>query len=508
MKKIYLLISLVAGFMFTSCDMDLSPVGSLDDVTAIETPTDLFKARNGIYNNMRSFATGAYMYYTDIQMDQFMGLIINGNQNGILAGGGIYSNNSSVEGVWSACYSNIADANYLLGRAEALLEKGGWTEEELVDINRYIGETKFARAWYYAYLIDHFCPSYTEANANTPHLGVPLQTVFNPTGNLAEYPDRSTLAESYAQVDQDLADAYTALKAYEADDASTLIPMSMYVNTNVVVALQARLALLRQNWSHAIQLANQLIDTNLYPLATTSNYAQMWVNDNSSEIIFRPISTNTELGISSTGGAYIDANPAMAYYIPTSTVLNYYDFATDVRFTAFAKVAYLQANGTDYQAFVFNKYPGNPALQQSATLNLMNMGKPFRMSEIYLILAEAAYENGDEATANTALNTLRKNRIRNYTDATYSGLELRSQIRDERTKELIGEGFRMSDLRRWGLGFSRNSEYPLNPAVEEIFKAVDASVVYTAGDHRYVWPIPTTEIENNPKLKSQQNPGY
>ena len=508
MKKIYLLLSFVAGLLFTSCDMDLSPVGSLDDESAIETPTDLMKARNGIYNNMRSFATGGYIYYTDIQMDQFIGLTINGNQNGILAGGTILSNNSSIESVWAGLYSNIADANYLLGRANALLEKGGWTEEELIDINRYIAETKFARAWYYSYLLDHFT-SNDPADKDKPASGVPIVTVFNPTGDVASYPGRSTIAEVYAQIDQDLTDAYAGLSAYEKEDATNLQPMAMYLNTNVIKALQARLALLREDFATAVSKANELINSGIYTLATTTNYAQMWANDNSEELIFRPVSTNTELGISSIGGAYIDANPKMAYYIPSYTAYSYYNLATDQRFKAFFKAAQLTANGDDYGCYVFNKYPGNDALKQNANINLMNMGKPFRLSETYLILAEASYALGDEKTANEALDTIRKNRINRYNQtSSYTGLELRDEIRSERTKELIGEGFRMSDLRRWGLGFQRNGEYPIQPATEEIFKTVDVNVSYISGDHRYVWPIPTTEMENNPQLKGQQNPGY
>lgn len=507
MKKIYKLLSLATVLLLTSCGMDLAPIGSLDDENAIENPTDLMKARNGIYNNMRSFSTGGYLYFTDIQMDQFIGLTINGNRNGIFAHGNIMSNNSDIEAVWANCYAYIGDANYLLGRAEALLEKGGWTAEELLDINRYIAETKFARAWYYSYLVDHFCGNYTDASANAAASGVPIVTVFNPSGESSTYPGRSTLAEVYALIDQDLADSYAGLKAYEAEDASNLQPMAIYVNTNVITALQARLALNRKDYATAISKANELINCGVYTLATYNNYAQMWTNDNSSELIFRPISTNTELGISSTGGAYISATLSQADYIPAAAVYSMYT-AQDARRGAFFGVRSLDANGSSYQAYVFNKYPGNQALYTSGTNNLMNMGKPFRLSEMYLILAEAAYESGDETTANTALNDLRKARINRYVLQNYTGLDLRDAIREERGKELIGEGFRMSDLRRWGLGFSREASYPLNPAVEEILVVIDTQVSYIPGDHRYVWPIPTGEMETNPQLRGEQNPGY
>lgn len=507
MKKIYLALTFVAGTLLSSCDMDLAPIGSLDDNSAIETVSDLSKARNGIYESLRSMATGGYLYFSDIQMDQFLGLTINGNQNGIFAHGNIFSNNESIEGVWAGCYSHIADANYFLGHADRVFDAAE-NEDDVLEINRYIGEVKFARAYYYAYLFDHFCESYTAAKADQAAKGLPLVTEFNPTGDIATYPGRSTMNETFELIDQDLKEAYTALKAYEDGTGYKTIPMSPYVNSNVVLALQARLALLRQDWKTAIEKANAVIATNSYELATIDDYAAMWANDESNEIIFRPISTNSELGISSTGGAYIDAAEDKAYYVPTFSA-GYESYEDgDVRFDAFLDARRLTANGTSYPAFVFNKFPGNKALYTGTNNNIMNMGKPFRLSEIYLILAEASYENNDAATANSALNMIRKNRIEDYEDATYSGEVLRQQIREERTKELIGEGFRMSDLRRWGLGFTRDSSYPISASLPDIFVVVDTQVSYIPGDHRYVWPIPSTEMENNPQLKGQQNPGY
>ena len=508
MKKIYLFITLVATVLLNSCDMDLAPIGTLDDESAIESVTDLKKARNGIYNNLRYFVTGPYMYYTDIQMDQFMGLTINGNQNGSFAHGNILSGNSEIEDVWASCYGYIANANYLLKHADALVAKGNLDGDELLEVKRYVAETKFARAYYYAYLVDHWCVPYTAAAANAQASGVPLVTVFNPTGDIETYPGRSTLAESYALIDQDLEDAYTDLKEFETATNYDMQPMSAYINSNTVIALQARLALLRQDWTTAINKANQLINSGVYTLANTNNYDNLWANDTSNELIFRPYSINTELGVYSTGGAYISSTPTQAYYIPTFENLLLYDDG-DVRFDSFFNVRGLLIEGSQEPAYCFNKYPGNIELRTgTGTNNLMHMGKPFRLSETYLILAEAANEAGDPTTANAALNTLRKNRIIGYTETSYSDIELVQEIRDERSRELIGEGFRFSDLRRWGLGFVRDSSYPINPQLENAFVVVDTQVEYIAGDHRYTWPIPTTEMENNPQLKGQQNPGY
>ncbi|MDE5702785.1 MAG: RagB/SusD family nutrient uptake outer membrane protein, partial [Bacteroides sp.] len=89
-----------------------------------------------------------------------------------------------------------------------------------------------------------------------------------------------------------------------------------------------------------------------------------------------------------------------------------------------------------------------------------------------------------------------------------SGNALTQAIRDERLKELIGEGFRLSDLRRWNEGFTRDSSYPISPDIEGFFVNAGKTLSYQPGDYRMVWPIPATEIQSNPQLDGQQNPGY
>lgn len=137
-----------------------------------------------------------------------------------------------------------------------------------------------------------------------------------------------------------------------------------------------------------------------------------------------------------------------------------------------------------------------------------NKPKPFRLSEQYLILAEAAVESNQATIANNALTALRQKRISGYQPVNYTDSQLRQQIRDERSKELIGEGFRMSDLRRWNLGFTRDGNYTYNPDVKNIMVYAGLQVSYNPGDYRYVWPIPADEMEINPQLAGQQNPGY
>ena len=77
---------------------------------------------------------------------------------------------------------------------------------------------------------------------------------------------------------------------------------------------------------------------------------------------------------------------------------------------------------------------------------------PFmRASEMCLAEAEAAYYNGDIATARACLNEINSMRIPGFDAASFSGDNLLYQIRLCRRIELWGEGYSWSDWKRWNL---------------------------------------------------------
>ena len=238
-------------------------------------------------------------------------------------------------------------------------------------------------------------------------------------------------------------------------------------------------------------------------------YANLWSKDEGTEVLFRPFMSSTELGNATGATCFLTDNEESAWYIPTQEMLMLYDEG-DIRFDAFFTVyKSLKSNGLTVAAYVFNKFPGNETLKTGTQRNFVNMMKPFRLSEQYLIAAEAAANSNDATKANKYLNELRANRIQGYEAENLNGNALVKAVRTERLKELIGEGFRLSDLRRWGEGFTRDGSYDaINPKVEECFVVAGRFVSYPADDYRFVWPIPATEIQSNPQLDGQQNPGY
>ncbi len=121
-----------------------------------------------------------------------------------------------------------------------------------------------------------------------------------------------------------------------------------------------------------------------------------------------------------------------------------------------------------------------------------------RLGDVILMLAEAYNESGNLPGAITEFNKIRRRvsmpELNNGTAwmAVGSKEEMAARIRDERARELAGEGQRYWDLRRWGL---------LQASVKnatDIFG--DLMYTRTYQPRHEVWPIPLVELDRNPNL--------
>ncbi len=116
----------------------------------------------------------------------------------------------------------------------------------------------------------------------------------------------------------------------------------------------------------------------------------------------------------------------------------------------------------------------------------------FRLGEIYLIKAEAEFENGGSAQALIDLNALR---ARDFNPDQNLVAVDHTVLLNERLFELTGEAKRRQDLIRFGL-------YTAARAIDYI-AAHDLPV---RDPTRVLMAIPQTQIDANPLLK--QNAGY
>lgn len=152
----------------------------------------------------------------------------------------------------------------------------------------------------------------------------------------------------------------------------------------------------------------------------------------------------------------------------------------------------------------------------------------FRLGEVLLNYAEAAFELG-EFTQDVADATINKLRQRAHVadmkvadiDAGFDTARdpevepVLWEIYRERRVELMGEGFRLDDLRRWKKGHYVNKQplgVYLGAPTDKIKKVNADGYVYFFDapqgwlDHYYLFPIPLNQRALNPQL--EQNPGW
>jgi hypothetical protein len=125
--------------------------------------------------------------------------------------------------------------------------------------------------------------------------------------------------------------------------------------------------------------------------------------------------------------------------------------------------------------------------------------KLLRLAEMYFIRAEADVKLGDAASLTEAasdLSTVRANRnLPNYI-----GTPTLADVLREKNWEFAFEGFQWPDNFRNGIVTNR-------PAPAGALNNQGSSALPVT-DNRQLYPIPQREIDANPGIRSQQNPGY
>ena len=151
-----------------------------------------------------------------------------------------------------------------------------------------------------------------------------------------------------------------------------------------------------------------------------------------------------------------------------------------------------------------------------------------RYAEVLLNWAEAKYEYDghiNDGDLNRSLNLVRRRSNPKMTPLTNAlvdgnGLNMREEIRRERTVELILEGFRLDDLKRWATakkempmdqeGVLYNDWFQANwPSCPYAISTNGCVLLYTGrqwDDKNNLYPLPSDQLQLNPTM--EQNPGW
>jgi hypothetical protein len=463
---VLLLLLLTTG----SCKKDFlnrEPTGSLPAGDAIKTVDDMEIALNGIYAGLRS--SNLYGRTIPLFGDELADnvYISSNNSNRYLDFFQVnYTvNNGNARGIWQSAYNEIMNANNVIHSSVT----GTAAADE------FRGEALALRALMYFELVKHFSRPYTVVGPTA--LGVPLVLTNDPFNK----PSRNTLGEVYAQIEKDLKDAIPLLTDEERS--------SGYINEWAAKGILARMYQFKGDWGNALTTAQDIINNSGYTLIDLSTFTNYWrsntARNDGLETLFEVVNdlvgnaANDALSYFYDQAGYGDALAANALY-------NLYP-ASDIR-----KSLILPSSPTRGNVRVVNKYPNSTQPEKDEV-------KIIRLSEVYLIAAEAAYNLNNELLAKEYLNAIGSRRDIAFVPYTSTGAALLNDILLERRKELAFEGHRYWDLARYNLPVTR-----VNTANN--YAGVPLTIAPT--NFRRILPIPQTELDANPNIRNQQNPGY
>lgn len=495
-NNIKIIYALLFTVVFTvSCDdLERFPANQIDRANAFQSIQDVEAWNIGLYSNLRSNVYGSRLFTTDVQADQLNATLTYGNRNGaphrwteFLANTGVLNS------VWNGYYNAISNLNVVITGFPTVETD---VASERATIKQYLGNAHLARAYYYHNLVVRFGKMYDPATASSD-LGVPILTEFDIN---AQKP-RSTVQEVYDLIESDIAIAKTNLASVPGASGSQTF------TKDVVTALEARVKFYKREYAQAKVLADQLINSGKYPLyETLAGLQSMWYRDAQQEVIMS-LTTIAPNELANTNAIYLGFIPATGNwrpdFLPSQWVVDMYDDA-DFRKQVYLDKKTVEQENIEYpNIWVVNKYPGNPALFTGANTNYQHTPIMFRIGEMYTISAESALSvPGSDPLL--PLNQLRA--ARNLPAlAGLAGDALTDAVRAERTKELAFEGFRLDDLRRWNLGFTRRD--PQNLTLINVGADFN-TLSQPAGADKFTWGIPTNEITINQAMEGQQNPGW
>ncbi len=276
MKKIVIYILLIAGIAFSACDIERLPYGSMPDERIKQDPDgSLETLLNGTYAQLKVWSDVMH------RCGEYAGdnIMIRGSSTDAFYEFISYSrtpNNYRLQSFWDNSYKAIAQSSNII----SMIEEG-----QSPEVDNQLGECYFLRGMIYFYL----CRAYGRPYAQNPdkNLGVPVVN-GTPDNIFGEYPDRSSVEDTYKQAVADLEKATTLL---------TIDKGPAYASITAAQALLSRIYLYMsgtyetpntQYAQLAIKYADDVINSGTYSLLPRADFMKYntFTPENNKETIF------------------------------------------------------------------------------------------------------------------------------------------------------------------------------------------------------------------------------
>ena len=495
MKKYikYLMLGMLIFSVSCSDFLDKNPLDRITSQTFWKNESEAAMGLAGVYSRLLVTT----FRHNDGRFDTMAGeCCMNQSQGCIaIAQGNIEPHSGDhIANTYNECYAGIAACNFFLDN----IDKAPVAD---VTLNRYKGEVRFLRAFFYSILVDHYG-------------GVPLYTssVTIDEAKVKQSPKSEVLTQIYADLDFAIAN----------------LPNTGYTDGHAVKgtaqALKARVLLYNSDWQAAADMANQVIQSGNFSLA--ENFRTLFLasgQTNNPEIMFstRHVSPDILTDVDVRWAWHAILNPRQelvdAYectdglsikqsplYDPDNWLKNR-DPRLALTIKRFEENAINSAgqevtfayNGISGTGFNPVKYCNWDVLPIDYSTISEQDWILIRYADVLLMYAEAKNEaSGPDADVYAAINQVRARASMPALPDGLSKEQMRERIRNERRVELALEGLRWSDILRW-----KTAETYIPTLVDPggAVRRFDAS-------KHYLMPFPQTEIDRNPQLV--QNPNY
>jgi hypothetical protein len=513
MKKIdiYKLILMMPIVVFLNgCEdfLDRYPSSSVSGVSIYSSLETCQAALNGLYNDLQSGdLTGrSSLLRGDLKSCDFFLLTSTGQYFTTEYSYQDNVTNYGVAGViWAQGYQIIKDCNVFIDGISGL-------EGDADVINDMKAQASTIKAIAFIELLQTFCypPAFTTIDSKYS-LGIPIvRTKEDNVSAIEELPERAQLTKVFEYLEELLIDA--------ADNINPSRAPGYYISSNAINGILANVYLYQEKWPEAASVAVQAATGRSMMEKSdflTENYEECndeaifelryTLTDNLADrmpgyVANKTVNENGRHDASSKGYGDIGASDAfIALLNENPEDIRIQLLHEDKTSTAPLTATDLIQGVDGYSARYYYKYIGG----RDGNVYLHNT--PYiRLPEILLTAAEAYSETGtQDGLALDYLNQVYSKRTGTVlTDLT--GDDLKTAIFNERRRELALEGHGIWDFLRKNRAFTRDISHHTILTIDPATSAGRDDVNF----YKVVAPIPITEMDANPNIRNQQNPGY
>ncbi len=489
MKKTYILFISLFALLLCGCSKDYlntAPTSSISGSAIFESADNMKMAINGLNRLLRKQWFGSQgwngqgttmLYYGEYPGDELT-VYLTGWTNTIC--GKYHDSATSTYDYhpWHVYYMIIGNANSIIEN----VDKASGLQTDLDYIH---AQALTYRAYAYYYLSQLYGRRWVDAGA--PESKAVVLRLDTSTGDQP----LCTLSELYAQIYADLDEAISLYnKSYDRKSTDVM-------GKDVAYAIYSRIALAKQDWAKAYEMAKTVIDSKGYSLMSVDEYRKGFCHANNEWIWYLVGNEQEDLyyySFAAYMGWNVQASQCRTYPKCISKQIYTQIPTTDIRKKMFLdpdnpyygeapaepkKISYTAASGKisasasvdlAYQyakdADMLNGHAGFPLTTFTPYIYMQfKFGKDskvvgtaitdvplMRLSEMYLNAAEAACMQGNVPEAKKLMTELVKNTKRDTeynNDAISSQQEMLDHIKLYTKIELWGEGFNWFNIKRW-----------------------------------------------------------